>query len=143
MLRKIFEKLLSKKTEIVKQKPDENECKDYECKDCKLKVESKNNLRGHVCNTEEIKSRTCPCKRVCQSKQGLLTHKRSCKIVKEERTREPSTTGDTNENNMMQIMAQMVQQIQNNKESNKLQLENQNRFVRILEGRQASIADPK
>ena len=57
---------------------------------------------------EELKTRTCICKKVCLNERGLQVHKRKCDVSKNALTREPSTASSTNENNMMlQLINQM------------------------------------
>ena len=57
---------------------------------------------------EELKTRTCICKKVCVNERGLQVHKRKCDVSKNAITREPSTASSTNENNMMmQLINQM------------------------------------
>ena len=86
---------------------------------------------------KEMHTRTCICKRLCQSKQGLLTHKRSCKTVKDRApipaqiTRHITTTSDTSENGMM--MRLINQMARDNKEQQKLQQEQNKIFGKILE----------
>ena len=87
---------------------------------------------------KEMHTRTCICKRLCQSKQGLLTHKRSCQTAKDRASLPPqisrliAASSDTSENGMiMRLINQMardnkelIQGIQNdNKENRKLQQE--------------------
>ena len=61
---------------------------------------------------EELKTRTCICKKVCLNERGLQVHKRKCDVSKNALTREPSTASSTNENNMMlQLINQMKEDL--------------------------------
>ena len=57
---------------------------------------------------EELKTRTCICKKVCVNERGLQVHKRKCEVSKTAITRELSNASSNNENTMMvQLMSQM------------------------------------
>ena len=46
---------------------------------------------------EELKTRTCICKKVCVNERGLQVHQRKCDVSKNAITRESSTSSSTNE----------------------------------------------
>ena len=73
---------------------------------------------------EELKTRTCICKKVCVNERGLQVHKRKCQVSKNAITRESSTASTNNENTMMlQLMRQMNDQQEQMKEDRRIQQE--------------------
>ena len=73
---------------------------------------------------EELKTRTCICKKICVNERGLSVHKRKCNIAKTGLTREPSTASSSNENTMMlQMMNQMKEDRRVQQEQMRIQQE--------------------
>ena len=90
---------------------------------------------------EELKTRTCICKKICLNERGLKVHKRKCEVAKTALTRELSSASSTNENNMMvQLMSQMREdrkaqqdQIKAQQDQTKLLADSQKNMATLME----------
>ena len=85
---------------------------------------------------EELKTRTCICKKICTNERGLKVHKRKCDVAKNALTRESSTSSSTSENSMMMQMmnanTQMIRQMQEDRNAQKEQLKAQQEQTKLL-----------
>ena len=91
---------------------------------------------------EELKTRTCICKKVCLNERGLQVHKRKCDVSKNAITREPSNASSTSENSMMmQMMNANTQMMRQMQEDRKAQAEQNKLLAKLLEEKDKSARE--
>ena len=87
---------------------------------------------------EELKTRTCICKKICLNERGLKVHKRKCEVAKTALTRELSSASSTNENNMM---VQLMSQMREDRKAQQDQIKAQQDQTKLLADSQQNMAN--